>query len=132
MPLGKRRTITETTLKALRILRDHTAEQALHHFYGNTGMIATAFAREMWPDSPAWVVSYGGCSTDRGPVTGSGIVMSAGSYLRKLWIRKLLCMERHEGIKHWHLSASGTKALQEADQKKEGESPCRKKRKRKS
>ena len=124
MPLAKRRTITETTLKALRIIRDH--------FYGQTGMTATAFAREMWPDSPYWKKSYGGCSTDRGPVTGTGIVMSAGSYLQKLWLRKLLCMDRKNHVKYWYLSSAGTNALQEADQKKEGGRTCRKKRRRKS
>jgi len=132
MPLGKRRTITEKTLKALRILRDHAAKKALHHFYGPTGMTATAFAQEMWPDSPAWNMSYGGVSTDRPSVPGTGIVLSAGSYLQKLWLRKLVCMERHNDIKFWYLSATGTKALQDADQKKEGGRTCRKKRRRKS
>ena len=109
MPLGKK--ITATTIKALQILRDHTTARKN---WGVRGMTAAQFALKMWPDSTAWRKSYGGYSTDRGPVQGAGIIMSAGSYLRKLWIRQLVIGEREDrrdGVWRWRVSAQGARAL---------------------
>ena len=123
--------VTERALKALQILHDHALEQMEAGNRSSRGMTASQFGAKMWPKSPAWQRSYGGCSTDSGPVMGTGIVMSAGSWLHKLYYRGFVRYERANHANFWHLSAQGLTALQVYTRlqqlKKERKKPCRKK-----
>lgn len=99
--------ITDTCARALRIIADYCDESP--HLLG---IYATAFARRMWPDSLAWRRSYncGGYGSHR----GTGIVLSAGSYLAKLYRRGLTWINHSDHHQRFHsLRQAGRDALAE-------------------
>ena len=92
--------MTETQLRALRILRDHGP------------VTPTEFAEWMWPDSPYWRVVYR--AGPYGSVRGRGLVKSAGSYLAKLRRSDLALRSIEDN--YVSISPEGRKALEQAEQ----------------
>lgn len=90
--------ITRSELLALRVIKeagDVRPEQ---------------FARAMWPDSPSWR-SHSRVSGGRGVVTGAGIRLRAGSYLRRLERKGLLCL-RWKTYNTYTLTSRGREILE--------------------
>lgn len=100
------RGVGQKTLHALRFIRDH---QPLR---------PARFAKLMWPDSPAWRISYN-CGPN-GSTFGRGLVMSAGSYLWKmerLGLTNLISRRNAWGeyTYEWFITEKGRDLLKEAD-----------------
>lgn len=68
--------LTEKQIKALSIIKSFEDKYAGHP------IMPKIFAKEMWPDSPAWRRSYN--TGPSGACRGKGMWLSAGSWLRKL------------------------------------------------
>lgn len=97
------RGVGQKTLRALRVLRKH---QPLR---------PARFAKLVWPDSPYWKVHYN-CGP-YGSTTGMGLVLSAGSYLRKmerLGLTHVVGREMPWGwTDQWFISEKGRDLLKE-------------------
>lgn len=90
--------ITKTIYKALCIIKDARC------------ITARTFAQKMWPDSIAW----GRMSMGYNGYKGKGIILSAGSYLHKLWNKKYVTRNigRPDDIA-WEITDDGLKAVEE-------------------
>ena len=93
------------TRRALSILREHGP------------MTAGEFAREMWPDSPAWKRVYN-CGPN-GATRGRGLVKSGGSFLGKLAKQELVEVgwDRHSTVNLHSLSQHGRYVLREDEER---------------
>ena len=111
--------ITEKTIRALRIVRDFAKRQeSKGRKWPWSGISASWFGDEMWPDSPAKMRSYN--IGAHGATRGKGLWLCAGSYLRKLEARGLVSSEMgryYDGTYsytyHWHLTEEGKAVLKE-------------------
>jgi hypothetical protein len=92
--------ITAKTAKALQILVD-----------AGKPICARDFAEKMWPESKGWDKYH---NIGYGATRGSGMWLSAGSYLSKLYQRKLVMLDfTGSNQKVYTISRQGREALDE-------------------
>lgn len=89
--------ITETTARALQILREHRIERPAQ------------FAEFMWPDSPGWRRHW---KRGRSSARGVGMYKAAGCYLAKLVRRELVSGGTIYGTR-FYLTREGLRELEQ-------------------
>lgn len=92
--------ITDKQAKALRIIRD-----------ADRPITGRGFAEEMWKDSEGWKRYH---NIGYGATRGSGMWLSAGSWLEKLRRAELIWLDfTGTNTKIWRITTKGRKELEE-------------------